>query len=110
MPTRSLELSREWLGEQHTITQALSQGVAPHHGRIPNVVREAIELDCRAGRYRVIVATNTLAQGVNLPVRTVIMHSTWRSDEEGGSFKDSSPRLLEYSRGAQEGRVWKPRD
>ena len=82
-PTRSLELSREWLGEQHTITQALSQGVAPHHGRIPNVVREAIELDCRAGRYRVIVATNTLAQGVNLPVRTVIMHSTWRSDEEG---------------------------
>lgn len=82
-PTRSLELSREWLGEQHTITQALSQGVAPHHGRIPNVVREAIELDCRAGRYRVIVATNTLAQGVNLPVKTVIMHSTWRSDEEG---------------------------
>lgn len=83
VPTRSLELSREWLGEQHTITQALSQGVAPHHGRIPNVVREAIELDCRAGRYRVIVATNTLAQGVNLPVRTVIMHSTWRSDAEG---------------------------
>ena len=83
VPTRSLELSREWLGEQHTITQALSQGVAPHHGRIPNVVREAIELDCRAGRYRVIVATNTLAQGVNLPVRTVIMHSTWRADEEG---------------------------
>ena len=81
--TRSLELSREWLGEQHTITQALSQGIAPHHGRIPNVVREAIELDCRAGRYRVIVATNTLAQGVNLPVKTVIMHSTWRSDDEG---------------------------
>ena len=81
--TRSLELSREWLGEQHTITQALAQGIAPHHGRIPNVVREAIELDCRAGRYRVIVATNTLAQGVNLPVKTVIMHSTWRSDEEG---------------------------
>ena len=83
VPTRSLELAREWLGEEHIATQALSQGVAPHHGRLPNVVREAIEVDCRAGRYKVIVATNTLAQGVNLPVRTVIIHSIWRADEEG---------------------------
>ena len=83
VPTRSLEIAREWLGEEHIVTQALSQGVAPHHGRLPNVVREAIEVDCRAGRYKVIVATNTLAQGVNLPVRTVIIHSTWRADEEG---------------------------
>ena len=81
--TRSLELAREWLGAEHIISQALSAGIAPHHGRIPNVVREAIETDCRAGRYRVVVATNTLAQGVNLPVRTVIVHSTWRADEEG---------------------------
>ena len=81
--TRSLKLAREWLGEEHIATQALSQGVAPHHGRLPNVVREAIEIDCRAGHYKVIVATNTLAQGVNLPVRTVIIHSTWRADEEG---------------------------
>ena len=83
VPTRSLKLAREWLGEEHIVTQALSQGVAPHHGRLPNVVREAIEIDCRAGHYKVIVATNTLAQGVNLPVRTVIIHSTWRADEEG---------------------------
>ena len=81
--TRSHELAMEWLGEEHIVTQALSQGVAPHHGGLPNVVREAIEIDCRAGRYKVIVATNTLAQGVNLPVRTVIIHSVWRRDSEG---------------------------
>ena len=83
LQTRSLELAREWLGEEHIATQALAKGVALHHGRLPNIVREAIESDCRAGRYRVIVATNTLAQGVNLPVRTVIIHSTWRSDDRG---------------------------
>ena len=81
--TRSLELAREWLGDEHIATQALSKGVALHHGRLPNIVREAIENDCRAGRYNVIVATNTLAQGVNLPVRTVVIHSTWRSDDRG---------------------------
>ena len=82
-PTRSLELAKEWLGAHHIATRALSKGVALHHGRLPGVVREAIEADCRAGRYRVIVATNTLAQGVNLPVKTVIVHSTWRGDESG---------------------------
>ena len=81
--TRSLELAKEWLGEEHIVTKALAQGIAPHHGRLPNVVREAIENDCRAGRYRVIVATNTLAQGVNLPVSTAVIHSTSRRDEEG---------------------------
>ena len=82
-PTRSYELAREWLGIDHFATQALSHGIAPHHGRLPNIVREAIEDDCRRGHYKVIIATNTLAQGVNLPVRTVIMHSTWRVDAEG---------------------------
>ena len=82
-PTRSLMLAREWLGEDHIASKALAQGIAPHHGRLPSIVREAIEVDVRAGRYKVIVATNTLAQGVNLPVRTVIFHSTWRSDEIG---------------------------
>ncbi len=84
VPTRSLDLSREWLGEEHIATLSLSQGIAPHYGRLPNVVREAIEADCRAGRYRVIVATNTLAQGVNLPVRTVVIHSTRRWDSTTG--------------------------
>jgi superfamily II DNA/RNA helicase len=81
--TRSLELAKEWLGDNHIATRALAQGVALHHGRLPGVVREAIEADCRAGRYQVIVATNTLAQGVNLPVKTVIVHSTRRWDETG---------------------------
>jgi len=82
-PTQSLELAKEWLGTNHIATRALSKGVALHHGRLPGVVPEAIEADCRSGRYRVIVATNILAQGVNLPVKTVIVHSTWRGDESG---------------------------
>ena len=81
--TASLDLAREWLGEGHIVTKSLSQGIAPHHGRLPHAVREAIEADCRAGHYKVIVATNTLAQGVNLPVRVVIIHSTWRVDDTG---------------------------
>lgn len=77
----SADVAAEWLGEEHLITQLLRLSIAVHHGRLPDAVRTAIEDDFRAGRLEVVVATSTLAQGVNLPVRTVIMHSVYRHDE-----------------------------
>ena len=77
--TQSVRVAREWLGEDHFVTRLLRRGIALHHGRLPDVLRKAVEDDFRNRRYRVLVATNTLAQGVNLPVRTVIVHSVWRT-------------------------------
>lgn len=76
--TRSLQCAQEWLGSNHRITRLLSSGIAIHHGDLPDVLRKAIEVDFRNRQFRVLVATNTLAQGVNLPIRTVIVHSCWR--------------------------------
>jgi superfamily II DNA helicase RecQ len=81
--TRSARVAAEWLGEDHEVTHLLQRGIAVHHGQLPDAVRNAVEVDFRERRYRVICATNTLAQGVNLPIRTVIMHSCWRGDENG---------------------------
>lgn len=85
---RALAVAREWLGEDHEVTELLARGIAFHHGRLPDAVRNSIEDDFRARRLGVIVATSTLAQGVNLPVRTVIMHSCRSRDADG------SPRAL----------------
>lgn len=76
--TRSLQCAHEWLGSNHRITKLLSNGIAIHHGDLPDVLRKAIEVDFRNRQFRVLVATNTLAQGVNLPIRTVVVHSCWR--------------------------------
>jgi len=76
--TRSFLCAREWLGESHSITNLLKNGIAIHHGNLPDVLRKAIELDFRNRRFQVLIATNTLAQGVNLPIRTVVVHSCWR--------------------------------
>jgi helicase len=76
--TRSVRVAEDWLGPDHKITQWLRKGIAIHHGRLPDVLRNAIETDYRERKYRILVATNTLAQGVNLPIRTVIIHSTRR--------------------------------
>ncbi|HMS71530.1 MAG TPA: DEAD/DEAH box helicase, partial [Baekduia sp.] len=80
--SQAADVAREWLGPDHLATRLLAAGIGIHHGRLPDAVRAAVEDDVRTGHLRVLVATSTLAQGVNLPVRTVIMHSVWRHDGE----------------------------
>jgi ERCC4-related helicase len=84
-PPRSYFVALEWLGADDPTTRSFASGVGVHHGRQPEAVRLAIEEDFRQRRLAVLTATTTLAQGVNLPVRTVIIHSVWRYDEETNS-------------------------
>jgi replicative superfamily II helicase len=82
-PLPSEAAALEWLGADHVVTRLLHWGVGIHHGKLPDAVRLSIETDFRSRRLAAIVATTTLAQGVNLPVSTTIIHSVWRADENG---------------------------
>ena len=75
----SVEISKEWLGGEHPITELLRNGIAIHHGKMPDALRRSIESDYRERKFMVIISTNTLAQGVNLPIKTIIMHSCRRT-------------------------------
>ena len=44
---------------------------------------EGYRAGLRERKYLLVVAINTLAQGVNLPIRTVVAHSCWRDGEDG---------------------------
>lgn len=94
----AIEVASQWLGDASPVVSLLAEGIGLHHAGIPDVVRRAVERDCRAGLLPVIVATTTLAQGVNLPVKTVVIHSVERFDEEagddGGRMQEISPREL----------------
>ncbi|MEV6957215.1 DEAD/DEAH box helicase [Streptomyces sp. NPDC051183] len=77
-----LELSEriaEHLGEEHELTAMVIQGIAYHHGTVPQAVRHLLERAYRKGTLRVLCATSTLSQGMNLPVKTVLVHSTSRN-------------------------------
>lgn len=76
--SRSALMSKEWLGDSHPVSQFLSRGIGVHYGDLPGGVKNAVENDFRDRKFQILVATNTLAQGVNLPIRTVIIHSCWR--------------------------------
>lgn len=81
---RSADVSAEWLGPDHAVTRLLRGGIAVHHERLPHALRRAIESDVHGGTIRAVVATGTPSQGVDLPARTIIVHSCKRRDKEGG--------------------------
>ena len=67
-----------WVG-----TQALRVGSVLHHGDIPQETREALEGLLRNGDVRFIICTSTLAEGVNLPIRTLVLYSVQRRGRNG---------------------------
>jgi len=79
---RSALVADEWLGLQHPVTLGLRRGIGVHYAALPSAVRSAIEQDFRDRQLAVLAATSTLAQGVNLPIRTAIIHATRRYDQD----------------------------
>ncbi|TAK31055.1 MAG: DEAD/DEAH box helicase [Chloroflexota bacterium] len=85
---RALVVYSDYLGEDHDLIRALKAGFAYHTGDVPQSVRAQIELLFQAGTIRLIVCTNTLAQGVNLPIKTLLIHSIYRGQGQPISSRD----------------------
>lgn len=64
----------EQLGRDHPLVSALERGVGFHHAGLPVEVLEAIEEAVRGDVLPVLACTSTLTDGVNLPVRTVVLY------------------------------------
>jgi hypothetical protein len=60
-------------GEQSVTSRAASLGVFVHHGTTPHGLRLSIEHAMQQGRINFVACTSTLAQGVNLPIRYLIV-------------------------------------
>ena len=68
-----VQLAEQRMGAAHNLVAALRRGVAYHHAALPADVQAEIEDAVRQGAIDIICATSTLTEGINLPVRTVII-------------------------------------
>ncbi len=66
------------------LSEIVAKGVAFHHAGLSHDVRSIIEEGFRRRIIRFLTATPTLAAGVNLPARTVIIKDYKRYDQEVG--------------------------
>lgn len=73
-----LELLHEYISYQYGLEYPLSKylhcGFAYHNGGLPQDVREYIEDYYRKKWLKILVSNSTLAEGVNLPIRTLIVY------------------------------------
>lgn len=76
----TLEYGASWVG-----TRALAAGAVLHHGDIPQESREVVETLVRKEDVRLAICTSTLAEGVNLPIRTLVLYSVQRRGPDGAA-------------------------
>lgn len=78
---RLTHLYVENLGHDAPVSQSAALGIFSHHGNTPHGIRLAVEHAMRGDLVRFVVCTSTLAQGVNLPIRYLIVTSIYQGME-----------------------------
>jgi hypothetical protein len=70
-------------GEKSLLAYCLKRGVAYHHSALSGELRYLIERLAASGKLSFLSATTTLAQGMNFPVSSVIIHSLSKPNRGG---------------------------
>ena len=78
---RLKHLHVENLGADAPASRSAAHGIFSHHGNTPHGIRLAVEHAMRDDLVRFVVCTSTLAQGVNLPLRYLIVTSVYQGIE-----------------------------
>jgi len=68
------DFARRQLGDAHPLVETLRHGVGFHHAGLPTEVLEAVEDALKSDQLPYLTCTSTLTDGVNLPVRTVVIY------------------------------------
>lgn len=79
---RLTHLARLNLGADQDVTKASALGILAHHGNTPEGLRLSVEHAMKEGHARFVICTSTLAQGVNFPIRYLIVSATQQGKEK----------------------------
>ncbi|MGY4408538.1 helicase [Bradyrhizobium sp. LB7.1] len=74
-------LFAQHIGQDAPSTKAARLGIFPHHASVPNGLRLSVEHGMKTGGIGFVVCTSTLAQGVNLPIRYLIVTGVYQGGE-----------------------------
>lgn len=69
-------------GGDYPLTNYVRLGFAYHNGGLPQDVREFIEDYYRDKKIKILISNSTLAEGVNLPIKTLVVYNLARFNHD----------------------------
>jgi hypothetical protein len=82
------------LDPAHPLVEVLRRGVGFHHAALPGDIQAELEDGIRKGPLRYLVATTTLIEGINFPVRSVLIGERGYPSADGYVTTLDAPKLL----------------
>ncbi|KRR03924.1 DEAD/DEAH box helicase [Bradyrhizobium jicamae] len=76
--TRCLASAEDYFTRSSIEYRLLLKGIALHHGKMPGMMARRLKRLIDASLVRVVVATSTLSEGVNIPVNYLLIPSVYR--------------------------------
>lgn len=61
------------LGVDYRLTKCVNDGLAYHHGQMPQDLRELIETSIAKRTIQLVICTKTLSEGINMPIKTAVL-------------------------------------
>jgi len=75
-------LFTQQMGPGADVAAGAAYGVLAHHANVPHGLRLTVEHAMKEGHARFVVCTSTLAQGVNFPIKYLIVTATQQGKEK----------------------------
>lgn len=75
-------LYQKHLGENNEQTKLISLGIATHHGNLTDSIKLSVEYALQKSFIKIVLCTSTLAQGVNLPIKYLIVTGVYQGKEQ----------------------------
>lgn len=67
---------KEYYGENYIYTQTVQHGILPHYSSLPNGIKISTEYAYKKNKIKAVACTSTLAQGVNIPIKYLLITGT----------------------------------
>lgn len=81
---KTVEYCAFLLGQDYRLTRCVREGIAYHHGQMPQDLREVIEVAIAKRAIQMVVCTKTLSEGINMPIKTAVLANV--TNPSGGTF------------------------
>lgn len=75
-------LAKLHFDDRSILTKAIALGILPHSSNVPNGLRVSVEWAMENKKACLVICTSTLAQGVNLPIKYLVITSTFQAGNE----------------------------